>query len=275
MAGANLVGLVPGLTSPTGDLSTTVALALVVFAAVHWFGIRIEGFRAQLRHYLHPNPILLPFHVLGEITRTLALAIRLFGNIMSLEMAALLLLLVAGFLVPVPLLVLHIIEALVQAYIFGMLALVYVAGSLQAQRDRKKDWTMDKITWFALLSTGGALAKIAIGVIFPSLAMGRAIAQALDAPAHELDGEPTLHRLLPLTPPSAPRFAYPPQLQLPPTGFFATSSGARWPATARSRMPSWCSARWTSRPACASASGSRHSPMPNTCATRSAARCSF
>lgn len=139
IAGANLMGLVPGLTSPTGDLSTTVALALVVFAAVHWFGIRIEGFRAYLRHYLEPNPILLPFHLLGEITRTLALAIRLFGNIMSLEMAALLLLLVAGFLVPVPLLALHIIEALVQAYIFGMLALVYIAGSLQAQRDRKKD----------------------------------------------------------------------------------------------------------------------------------------
>lgn len=139
IAGANLMGLVPGLTSPTGDLSTTVALALVVFAAVHWFGIRIEGFRAYLRHYLDPNPILLPFHLLGEITRTLALAIRLFGNIMSLEMAALLLLLVAGFLVPVPLLALHIIEALVQAYIFGMLALVYIAGSLQAQRDRKKD----------------------------------------------------------------------------------------------------------------------------------------
>lgn len=139
IAVANLVGLVPGLNAPTGDLSTTVALALVVFAAVHWFGIRIEGFRAYLRHYLEPNPILLPFHVIGEITRTLALAIRLFGNIMSLEMAALLVLLVAGFLVPVPLLVLHVVEALVQAYIFGMLALVYVAGSLQAQRDRQKD----------------------------------------------------------------------------------------------------------------------------------------
>lgn len=139
IAVANLVGLVPGLNAPTGDLSTTVALALVVFAAVHWFGIRVEGFRAYLRHYLEPNPILLPFHVIGEITRTLALAIRLFGNIMSLEMAALLVLLVAGFLVPVPLLVLHVVEALVQAYIFGMLALVYVAGSLQAQRDRQKD----------------------------------------------------------------------------------------------------------------------------------------
>ena len=76
---------------------------------------------------------MLPFHLTSEITRTVALAIRLFGNMMSLEIAALLVLMVAGFLAPVPILMLHIIEALVQAYIFGMLALVYVAGSIQAQ----------------------------------------------------------------------------------------------------------------------------------------------
>jgi F-type H+-transporting ATPase subunit a len=131
---ANLLGLVPGLSSPTGDLSLTAALALLVYGAVHWYGIRIDGPRAYLRHYLDPNPVLLPFHLLGEVTRTLALAIRLFGNMMSLEMAALLVLLVAGFLAPVPLLMLHIVEALVQAYIFGTLALVYVAGALQSQQ---------------------------------------------------------------------------------------------------------------------------------------------
>ncbi len=129
---ANLAGLVPGLRSPTGDLSLTVALALLVFVSVHWFGIRIDGLKGYLRHYLAPNPILLPFHLLGEVTRTLALAVRLFGNMMSLEMAALMVLLVAGFLAPVPLLMLHIVEALVQAYIFGMLALIYVAAALQS-----------------------------------------------------------------------------------------------------------------------------------------------
>jgi len=139
VAAANLMGLVPGLRSPTGDLSLTVALALLVFASVHWFGIRIDGWRTYLRHYLEPNPILLPFHLLGEITRTLALAVRLFGNMMSLEMAALLVLLVAGFLAPIPLLMLHIVEALVQAYIFGMLALVYVAGALQSHELQHKD----------------------------------------------------------------------------------------------------------------------------------------
>jgi F-type H+-transporting ATPase subunit a len=132
IAAANLMGLVPGLRSPTGDLSLTVALALLVFASVHWFGIRIDGLRTYLKHYLEPNPILLPFHLMGEVTRTLALAVRLFGNMMSLEMAALLVLLVAGFLAPISLLMLHIVEALVQAYIFGMLALVYVAGALQS-----------------------------------------------------------------------------------------------------------------------------------------------
>jgi F-type H+-transporting ATPase subunit a len=135
---ANLVGLVPGLRSPTGDLSLTVALALLVFVAVHWFGIGIEGYRSYFRHYLVPNPILLPFHLLSEITRTVALAVRLFGNMMSMEMAALLVLMVAGFLAPVPLLMLHIVEALVQAYIFGTLALVFVAGGLQSQELEKR-----------------------------------------------------------------------------------------------------------------------------------------
>jgi F-type H+-transporting ATPase subunit a len=135
---ANLVGVVPGLSSPTADLSATLALALLVFLSTHWFGLRSQGLRRYLQHYLTPSPILLPFHLISEITRTLALAVRLFGNMMSLEMAALLILLVAGFLVPVPILALHIIEALVQAYIFGMLALIYVAGGIQSQQFKQQ-----------------------------------------------------------------------------------------------------------------------------------------
>ncbi len=135
---ANLSGLIPGVHSPTRDLSATSALAGLVFLSTHWFGIRIQGWRNYLRHYLMPTPILLPFHLISEITRTIALAIRLFGNIMSLEMAALLILLVAGFLAPVPILMLHIIEALVQAYIFGMLSLIYVAGGIQLQQSRQE-----------------------------------------------------------------------------------------------------------------------------------------
>jgi len=131
---ANLIGLIPGMHSPTRDLSATAAMAFLVFLSVHWYGIRIQGLKNYLLHYLRPSPILLPFNLISEVTRTIALAVRLFGNIMSLEMIALLVLLVAGFLVPVPILMLHIVEALVQAYIFGMLALIYVAGSLQSQQ---------------------------------------------------------------------------------------------------------------------------------------------
>lgn len=134
----NLLGLVPGLDSPTRDLSVTAALAIVVFLSVHWFGIRTQGLGRYLKHYLSPSPILLPFHLISEVTRTVALAVRLFGNMMSLEMAAFLVLLVAGFLVPVPILMLHIVEALVQAYIFGMLALIYVAGGIQSQEERQQ-----------------------------------------------------------------------------------------------------------------------------------------
>lgn len=134
IAVANLVGLVPGLAAPTGDFSLTAALAVLVFLSVHWYGLRTQGLRAYLRHYLRPNPILLPFHLVSEISRTLALAVRLFGNIMSLGLAALLVLMVAGLLVPVPLLMLHVVEALVQAYIFGMLALIYIAGAVQSHQ---------------------------------------------------------------------------------------------------------------------------------------------
>jgi len=131
---ANLAGLIPGLHSPTRDLSVTSALAVLVFLSVHWFGIRMLGLKNYLHHYLKPSPVLLPFHIISEITRSLALAIRLFGNMMSLDMAAMIILLVAGFLAPIPILMLHIIEALVQAYIFGMLALVYLASAIQSQQ---------------------------------------------------------------------------------------------------------------------------------------------
>lgn len=133
---ANLAGVVPGVSSPTADLSTTTALAVLTFLFVHWAGVKSVGARRYLAHYVQPNPIMLPFELISEVSRTITLAVRLFGNIMSLELAALIVLGIAGFLVPVPLLLLHIVEALIQAYIFGMLALVYVASAVQTQRER-------------------------------------------------------------------------------------------------------------------------------------------
>jgi F-type H+-transporting ATPase subunit a len=135
---ANLCGILPGLNSPTADISVTAGLALLVFISVHWFGLRSQGARVYFRHYLSPSPVMLPFHVISELTRTVALAVRLFGNIMSLEMAAIMVVAVAGFLAPIPLLMLHIVEALIQAYIFGMLALLYIAGALQSQQLKRQ-----------------------------------------------------------------------------------------------------------------------------------------
>ena len=128
-------------TSQLKKVYTWYTGGFLVFVSVHWFGIRANGLRGYLGHYLKPTPLLLPFHLISEITRTVALAVRLFGNIMSLEMAALLILLVAGLLAPVPILMLHIVEALVQAYIFGTLALIPLPGALQSQQLRQEKET--------------------------------------------------------------------------------------------------------------------------------------
>jgi len=135
---ANLAGIIPGVHSPTSDLSVTSSLACLVFLSVHWFGIKAEGLVAYLKHYVTPSPILLPFHLISEVSRTLALAVRLFGNVMSLEIGYALALMVAGLLVPIPLLMLHLVEAVIQAYLFGMLALIYIAGGIQAQELRRE-----------------------------------------------------------------------------------------------------------------------------------------
>lgn len=135
---SNLIGVIPGFYSPTADLSVTAGLAILTFLSVHWFGIRSEGLKNYLLHYIKPTAFLLPFHILSELSRTLALAVRLFGNMMSLELTALIVLMVAGFLAPVPVLMLHIVEALIQAYIFGMLALIYIAGGIQLQVERRQ-----------------------------------------------------------------------------------------------------------------------------------------
>jgi F-type H+-transporting ATPase subunit a len=141
LAVANLTGILPGLSSPTADLAATSALAITTFFFVHWAGIRSAGLRGYLAHYVSPNPIMLPFEIISELSRTVTLAVRLFGNMASLELAVLIVIGIAGFLAPVPLLALHVVEALIQAYIFGMLALVYVAGAVQVQHARLKGTT--------------------------------------------------------------------------------------------------------------------------------------
>jgi len=132
---ANLVSLVPGVASPTRDLSLAAALALISFFAGHIHATRVHGL-AYLHHYLEPSPFLLPFNIIGEIGRTIALALRLFGNMLSGHLVIAIVLYLAGLLVPLPMMVLGVLTGLVQAYIFGVLTLVFAASSLREAERR-------------------------------------------------------------------------------------------------------------------------------------------
>ncbi|TFG50120.1 MAG: F0F1 ATP synthase subunit A [Gemmatimonadales bacterium] len=136
IATSNLLGVVPGFHPPTASLSTTVALALTVFVAVPVFGIARQGLLEYLKQYLRPTPLMLPFTVIGEVSRTVALAVRLFGNIMSGQLAVAILLSLVPFLFPVALQILGLITGLVQAYIFAVLAMVYIASATRVQHER-------------------------------------------------------------------------------------------------------------------------------------------
>lgn len=124
---SNLIGIIPRFESPTGSLSTTVALALIVFFAVPFFAIRRKGLRAYLRNFITPSPIMLPFNIISEISRTMALAVRLFGNMMSGRMLVAIMLSIVPVFVPVALNMLNLLIAVIQAYIFAILAMVYIA----------------------------------------------------------------------------------------------------------------------------------------------------
>jgi F-type H+-transporting ATPase subunit a len=127
---ANLAGLLPGISSPTRDLSLAAALAAISFLAGHVLAFRALGVR-YLKHYLEPNPLLLPFNIIGEASRTVALALRLFGNMLSGTLVGAIFVYLAGLLIPVPLMLLSALTAVVQAYIFGVLTLVFAASSLE------------------------------------------------------------------------------------------------------------------------------------------------
>jgi len=129
---ANLCGIVPGVTAPTASIETPAALAAIVFLSVHFYGVRIQGLGGYLKGYLKPNPVMLPFNILSELTRTFSLAMRLFGNIMSEEMAVAIILAMAGLLVPIPFMAFGILVGLVQAYIFSVLATVFIGGGIGA-----------------------------------------------------------------------------------------------------------------------------------------------
>jgi F-type H+-transporting ATPase subunit a len=129
IATANLLTIVPGYEPPTASLSTTAALAVCVFVAVPVFGVAGRGWRAYLKSYLEPTVIMLPFNLISELSRTLALAVRLFGNMMSGTMIIAILLTITPFFFPVAMTLLGLLTGMVQAYIFSILATVYIAAA--------------------------------------------------------------------------------------------------------------------------------------------------
>lgn len=132
---ANILAIVPGWQPPTASLSTTAALAIAVLVAVPAYGVAMVGMGTYLRHYIEPSPIMLPFRIIGELSRTLALAVRLFGNMMSAQMVVAILLLVIPLLFPVVLEALGLLTGVIQAYIFAVLATVYIASGMEASEE--------------------------------------------------------------------------------------------------------------------------------------------
>lgn len=133
VAMSNLLTIIPGYEPPTGSLSTTTALALCVFAAVPLYAISSGGLRSYLKTFLEPTPIMLPFNIVGEFTHTLTLAVRLFGNIMSGSMIIAILLVITPLLFPVIMNSLGLLTGMVQAYIFAILASVYIAAATRVR----------------------------------------------------------------------------------------------------------------------------------------------
>jgi len=134
VATAALCTILPGYSPPTGSLSTTAALALSVLVAVPFFGIKEQGIGGYLKSYIKPTFIMLPFNIISEVSRTLALAVRLFGNMMSGAMIIAILLTITPFLFPIVMTALGLLTGMVQAYIFSILAAVYVAAAVRTRK---------------------------------------------------------------------------------------------------------------------------------------------
>jgi len=138
VATASLCTVIPGFKPPTGSLSTTAALALCVFIAVPVFGIREQGWGGYLKTYTTPTFIMLPFNIISEFSRTLALAVRLFGNMMSGVMIIAILLTITPFIFPIAMTALGLLTGMVQAYIFSILAAVYIAAATRVRKPKPR-----------------------------------------------------------------------------------------------------------------------------------------
>jgi len=141
---SNILTIFPGFIAPTASLSTTAGLAICVFVAVPIYGIISRGILGYLKQYIEPTIFMLPFNVMGELSRTLALAVRLFGNIMSGMKVAAILLALAPLFFPIVMHALGLLTGVIQAYIFAVLAMVYIASATRVQRQKEQKKGNDK-----------------------------------------------------------------------------------------------------------------------------------
>jgi F-type H+-transporting ATPase subunit a len=135
----NLLTILPGYAAPTASLSTTAALAISVFVAVPIYGISSRGALGYFKQYIEPTIFMLPFNIMGELSRTLALAVRLFGNIMSGMKIVAILMALAPFFFPIVMHALGLLTGVIQAYIFAVLAMVYISSASKAHQKKQED----------------------------------------------------------------------------------------------------------------------------------------
>lgn len=135
---SNVFSIIPGFIAPTGSLNTSTALAICVFLSVPVYGVAEKGIVGYLKEYLKPTFFMLPFNIIGEISRTLSLAVRLYGNVMSSSIIVVILLGVVPFFFPVVIQVLGLLTGVIQAYIFAILAIVYIASATENEKKKLK-----------------------------------------------------------------------------------------------------------------------------------------
>ena len=141
---SNILSIVPFFQPPTGSLSTTTAFALLVFVAVPAYGLTTRTLKNYLGEYIKPTILMLPFNILAEISRTFALAVRLYGNVMSGTVIGMVLLIITPLFVPVIMQILGLLTGGIQAYIFALLALVYIASAMEEESQPIKEEQHDR-----------------------------------------------------------------------------------------------------------------------------------
>ncbi|MFP4006448.1 MAG: F0F1 ATP synthase subunit A [Spirulinaceae cyanobacterium] len=134
----NILTIFPYYESPAGSLSTTAAVAICVFVAVPYFGIKNSGLRNYLKTYIEPSPAVLPFNLLSEFTRTLSLAVRMFGNVMSTSLLVAIIVSLIPWFLPIVMRAFGLLIGVIQAYVFAVLALVYIASGIRVQQQNQR-----------------------------------------------------------------------------------------------------------------------------------------